>query len=59
VKRMVIELHADWLRAAGTLVGKNVPVEISPLWGLDAEGVAKRKDRPPVIDGATYLADKR
>jgi UDP-N-acetylglucosamine/UDP-N-acetylgalactosamine diphosphorylase len=55
VQRMMIELHSDWLRAAGTQVAAGVPVELSPLWALDAEAVAARMDRPNLIDRATYL----
>jgi UDP-N-acetylglucosamine/UDP-N-acetylgalactosamine diphosphorylase len=57
VRRMMIELHAEWLRAAGTRVAEGVAVEISPLWALDAEGVAARADRPREISAATFLSD--
>jgi UDP-N-acetylglucosamine/UDP-N-acetylgalactosamine diphosphorylase len=55
VQRMMVELHTQWLRAAGTNVAAGVPVEISPLWALDAAGVAARPDRPGVIERAMYL----
>jgi UDP-N-acetylglucosamine/UDP-N-acetylgalactosamine diphosphorylase len=55
VKRYRMDQHRRWLRAAGTRVGDDVPVEIGPLWALDAEGVAVRADRPTVIDRPTYL----
>jgi UDP-N-acetylglucosamine/UDP-N-acetylgalactosamine diphosphorylase len=50
--------HRAWLEAAGTKVGPGVPVEISPLWALDAESVASRSDRPRVIDSPTYLSER-
>ena len=46
VQRFMIDQHRRWLRAAGTTVADGVPVEISPLWALDAAGVAARTDRP-------------
>ena len=55
VERFMIAQHRKWLEAVGTKVGGGVPVEISPLWALDAEGVAERKDRPAIIDRPTYL----
>jgi UDP-N-acetylglucosamine/UDP-N-acetylgalactosamine diphosphorylase len=57
VQRFMVAQHRKWLHAAGTRVAKDVPVEISPLWALDAAGVAERNDRPEVIDRPTYLAE--
>jgi UDP-N-acetylglucosamine/UDP-N-acetylgalactosamine diphosphorylase len=57
VQRFMSLQHRNWLEAAGTRVADGVAVEISPLWGMDAEGVAARKDRPQSIDRPTYLAD--
>jgi UDP-N-acetylglucosamine/UDP-N-acetylgalactosamine diphosphorylase len=57
VQRNMMEQHRRWLTAAGTRVADGVPVEISPLWALDAEGVAARADRPKNIDKPTYLSD--
>lgn len=56
VQRFMVAQHRSWLEAAGTRVASGVPVEISPLWALDAQGVAARTDRPARIDGPTYLA---
>jgi hypothetical protein len=42
--------------AAGTRVAKDVPVEISPLWALDANEVVSRIDRPQRIDEPMYLS---
>ncbi len=55
VQRFMVDQHQKWLEAAGTRVAAGVPVEISPLWALDAAGVAERKDRPQRIDKSTYL----
>jgi UDP-N-acetylglucosamine/UDP-N-acetylgalactosamine diphosphorylase len=56
VQRFMVTQHRGWLEAAGTRVAKNVSVEISPLWALDASGVAARQDRPSSIAAPTYLA---
>jgi UDP-N-acetylglucosamine/UDP-N-acetylgalactosamine diphosphorylase len=56
VQRFMVAQHRGWLEAAGTRVPPAVPVEISPLWALDAEGVAARTDRPASIQVPTYLA---
>jgi UDP-N-acetylglucosamine/UDP-N-acetylgalactosamine diphosphorylase len=55
VQWYMLAQHRTWLEAAGTRVAENVPVEISPLWALDAEGVAARHDLPRVIEEETYL----
>jgi UDP-N-acetylglucosamine/UDP-N-acetylgalactosamine diphosphorylase len=56
VQRFMVAQHRQWLEAAGTRVNDEVPVEISPLWALDAQGVAARADRPTAVDVTTYLA---
>jgi UDP-N-acetylglucosamine/UDP-N-acetylgalactosamine diphosphorylase len=55
VQRFMAAQHRKWLEAAGTRVAKDVVVEISPLWALDAAGVAERPDRPVAIDRSVYL----
>jgi UDP-N-acetylglucosamine/UDP-N-acetylgalactosamine diphosphorylase len=55
VQRFMVAQHHRWLEAAGTQIADGVNVEISPLWALDARGVAERKDRPQRIDEPTYL----
>jgi UDP-N-acetylglucosamine/UDP-N-acetylgalactosamine diphosphorylase len=42
VRSQVAALHARWLRAAGAELFDGVPVEISPLWALDAAETAAR-----------------
>jgi UDP-N-acetylglucosamine/UDP-N-acetylgalactosamine diphosphorylase len=55
VQRFLVNQHRGWLEAAGVAVPPGVPVEISPLWGLDAEGVVERAGRGLTINGPTYL----
>ena len=45
VRARMIALHTAWLREAGAHVADGVPVEICPLYALDAEEV-RRKFRP-------------
>ena len=59
VQRLMVAQHYGWLTAAGTRVADGVPVEISPLWALDAEAVVARADRPAVIREPTYLTTGR
>jgi UDP-N-acetylglucosamine/UDP-N-acetylgalactosamine diphosphorylase len=40
VQAAMIALHASWLRSAGATVAPGTPVEISPLYALDAEELA-------------------
>ncbi|TWT77726.1 putative uridylyltransferase [Posidoniimonas polymericola] len=54
VQRFMMAQHRGWLAAAGVDVPADAPVEISPLWGLDAEGVKVKADGVK-IDGPTYL----
>ena len=55
VQRFIVDQHRRWLAAAGVDVSSDgAPVEISPLWALDAAGVAERAS-DAAIDGATYL----
>lgn len=55
VRKFMIDQHRRWLEAAGVKLADGVPVEISPLWALDAAGVAARSHRPRSIDQPTYL----
>lgn len=55
VRQHMCDQHRRWLNAADVKVADGVPAEISPLWALDATGVAARKDKPAVITKATYL----
>jgi UDP-N-acetylglucosamine/UDP-N-acetylgalactosamine diphosphorylase len=57
VHEHMIAQHRKWLEQAGVRVASGVQVEISPLWALDAAGVAARTDKPISIDKPTYLHD--
>jgi UDP-N-acetylglucosamine/UDP-N-acetylgalactosamine diphosphorylase len=52
---MIVALHRSWLDAAGAKVARNVAVEISPLFALDAAEVRTKIKSGMVIDKATYL----
>jgi UDP-N-acetylglucosamine/UDP-N-acetylgalactosamine diphosphorylase len=58
VRKLMTDQHRAWLTAAGVKVADGVPVEISPLWALDAAGVAARADLPSSICQPTYLRDE-
>ena len=55
VRNSLSRLYADRLRAAGITVAPDLPVEISPLYALDAEELAAKIDRTRKFDGPVYL----
>jgi UDP-N-acetylglucosamine/UDP-N-acetylgalactosamine diphosphorylase len=61
VQQALSNLAADWLERAGVRVSRKangeaaVPVEVSPLYALDAEELAGKVDRGIHIDKPTYL----
>lgn len=55
VRAQMMALHRAWLRRAGVEVPDQVPVEISPLYALDAEELAARKDLPDRVIEPTYF----
>jgi UDP-N-acetylglucosamine/UDP-N-acetylgalactosamine diphosphorylase len=55
VQAQLVALHARWLRAAGVELLDGVPVEISPLWALDAGEVAARVTPGMKITEPTYF----
>jgi UDP-N-acetylglucosamine/UDP-N-acetylgalactosamine diphosphorylase len=57
VRAQMIALHSRWLRDAGVAVGDGVPVEISPLYALDAEELAQRVAKTPIAQ-PTYLESR-
>jgi UDP-N-acetylglucosamine/UDP-N-acetylgalactosamine diphosphorylase len=57
VHQFMIAQHRKWLMAAGTQVAGGTPVEISPLWALDAEAVSERPDRPIAIVEPSYFSE--
>jgi UDP-N-acetylglucosamine/UDP-N-acetylgalactosamine diphosphorylase len=62
VKQALSNLAANWLEKAGVTVPRHssgdarLPLEISPLFALDAAEVASRVDRDLVVDGPLYLS---
>ncbi len=40
VQAAIVALHTDWLRQAGATVARSMPVEVSPLFALDAQELA-------------------
>ena len=64
VRQAISDRAADWLERAGVQVPRRpdgsagVPLEISPLYALDAEELAGKVDRALRISGPTYLTDK-
>jgi UDP-N-acetylglucosamine/UDP-N-acetylgalactosamine diphosphorylase len=55
-RNAIVQLHAKWLRQAGAEIRESAPVEISPLWALDAQQVAERAKLPMIIDRPTLLS---
>jgi UDP-N-acetylglucosamine/UDP-N-acetylgalactosamine diphosphorylase len=61
VRQAISDLAADWLREAGLDVAHTAeghaafPLEISPLYALDAEELASRVDRAMRIEGPFYF----
>jgi hypothetical protein len=56
----MVALFTQWLRQAGATVAAGTPVEISPLWALDAGQVAQRLAQSPpslTIDQPTFFHD--
>jgi UDP-N-acetylglucosamine/UDP-N-acetylgalactosamine diphosphorylase len=56
VHQFLLNQHRRWLEAAGAEVGAGVHVEISPLFALDAEEVAKRVKPGTKFHKSQYLA---
>jgi UDP-N-acetylglucosamine/UDP-N-acetylgalactosamine diphosphorylase len=57
VQRLMMNQQRGWLRDAGAQVGDEAPVEISPLFAFDEQGVRERIEPGMVIDEAIYLVD--
>jgi UDP-N-acetylglucosamine/UDP-N-acetylgalactosamine diphosphorylase len=61
VRQALADLAADWLEKAGVSMprrpdgGAAVPLEVSPLFALDAEELAAKVDRGMRIEGPVYL----
>ncbi|MBY0513982.1 MAG: UDPGP type 1 family protein [Gemmataceae bacterium] len=54
VKRTILDLHAGWLRQAG-VASPGHPVEVSPLFALDAAELAAKIPPGFTITGPTHL----
>jgi UDP-N-acetylglucosamine/UDP-N-acetylgalactosamine diphosphorylase len=54
-KTALMDLHRRWIEAAGSTVEPGVGVEISPLWALDAEEVARKLSQPIRFSADTFL----
>jgi UDP-N-acetylglucosamine/UDP-N-acetylgalactosamine diphosphorylase len=55
VKAQMAALHREWLRCAGFDVAGDVPVEISPLFALDADELGARMLSKKPITEPTYF----
>jgi UDP-N-acetylglucosamine/UDP-N-acetylgalactosamine diphosphorylase len=55
VRASMSRQFASWLTAAGAAVPDGLPVEISPLYALDAEELAAKLDRTRKFEGPVYL----
>jgi UDP-N-acetylglucosamine/UDP-N-acetylgalactosamine diphosphorylase len=56
VQSMMIAQHARWLRQTGVEVAEGTPVEISPLYALDAEELAKKIPPGTRVTRPTYFS---
>lgn len=57
VQQLMCGQHRRWLEAAGATVAENAQVEISPLFAVDAEGVAERVDAGQSFGANQYLSE--
>jgi len=55
VQKMMLAQYRDWLEAAGAKVACDAKVEISPLYALDAAGVAERVQTGQEFSESQYL----
>jgi UDP-N-acetylglucosamine/UDP-N-acetylgalactosamine diphosphorylase len=55
VRTAMVALHTDWLQRAGAQVAAGVPVEVSPLFALDAAELAGRIEPGLKVTSATYF----
>jgi UDP-N-acetylglucosamine/UDP-N-acetylgalactosamine diphosphorylase len=55
VRAQMVALAAEWLRAAGAVVEPGLPVEISPLFALDAEELAGKIEPGLDVRKARYF----
>jgi UDP-N-acetylglucosamine/UDP-N-acetylgalactosamine diphosphorylase len=55
VQQSLQALHGNWLRGAGIAVAPGLPVEIAPLYALDADELAARVDPSMTCNGPVHL----
>ncbi len=55
VKRAIVDLHTGWLKSAGIEIESGTPVEINPLFAIDAEQLAEKLPAGTKISSPTYL----
>jgi UDP-N-acetylglucosamine/UDP-N-acetylgalactosamine diphosphorylase len=58
-RQALLRLHRDWLRAAGAIVDDATPLEVSPLFGLDAEEVQGKVPPGTRVAQATFFSKDR
>jgi len=58
VHRAVCQLHASWLAAAGVVVPDGTPIEISPLFALDATECEQKLTPGTIFSEPTYLKER-
>lgn len=56
VQRFMLDQHRRWLEAAGATLAEGVQIEISPLWALDAQGVAELVEPGRLFEKSEYLS---
>jgi UDP-N-acetylglucosamine/UDP-N-acetylgalactosamine diphosphorylase len=56
VQRFMLDQHRRWLEAAGATLADGVQIEISPLWALDAQGVAELVESGRRFEKSEYLS---
>lgn len=57
VQQMICAQHRRWLEAAGANIADGVQIEISPLYALDAQGVAERIKSGQSFEVSQYLTN--
>jgi len=53
----LLHLAREWIEAAGGIVGKNIPIEISPLYALDAHELEEKLQPGQTFNRPTVLKE--
>jgi UDP-N-acetylglucosamine/UDP-N-acetylgalactosamine diphosphorylase len=56
VRAALSQIAVDWLMHAGITVASETPLEVSPLFAMDAEEFIRRVNRNQRIEGPTYFS---